>query len=90
MDQAIKLEEQLASMMAMVERLCKESGQKDAQIRRQNKQIADLTKKLEKRPLEASNKGSQSKESDKESNHSQGSNKEHKSCLLYTSPSPRD
>ena len=62
MNQAMNLEEQLASMKATLERLCKESAQQDAQIRRQNKQIADLTKKLEKRPLEASNKGSQSKE----------------------------
>jgi len=37
-----------------------------------------LTKKLEKRPLEACNKGSRSKESNKELNHSEYSNKEHK------------
>jgi len=34
MDQAINLEEQLASMKAMTERLCKESAQKNAQIKR--------------------------------------------------------
>ena len=57
----MNLEEQLASMKATLERLCKESAQKDAQIRRQNKQIADLTKKLEKRPLKASNEGHKAK-----------------------------
>ena len=79
MDQAINLKEQLASMKAMMERLCKESAQKDAQIKRQNKRIADLTKKLEKRPIEASNKCSSAEESDAESNHSQDSIEEHKS-----------
>ena len=40
--------------------------------------ITNLTKKLDKRPLEACNKGSRSKESHKESNHNKYSNKEHK------------
>jgi len=48
MNQVMNLEEQLASMKATLERLCKESVQKDAQIKRQNKQIANSTKKLEK------------------------------------------
>jgi len=43
-------------MKATVDRLLKESAEKDAQIKRQNKQIANLTKKLEKQPIEASNK----------------------------------
>jgi len=79
MDQAINLEEQLASMKAMMKRHCKESAQKDAQIKRQNKRIANLTKELEKRPIEASNKCSSAEESDKESNHSQDSDEKHKS-----------
>ena len=79
MDQAINLKEQLASMKTTLERFSKENVEKDDKIKLQNKQIADLTKKLKKRPLETSNKGSQSKESYKESNHSQGSNEEHKS-----------
>jgi len=78
MDQAINLEEQLASMKAMMERLCKESAQKDAQIKRQNKRIVDLTKKLEKRPIEASNKCSSAEDSDKESNHNEQSDDERK------------
>jgi len=79
MDQAINLKDQLASMMAMLERLSKENAEKDAKIKYPNKRIIDLTKKLEKRPLETSNKGSQSKESGKESNHSEYSTEEHKS-----------
>ena len=79
MNKAINLEEQLASMKVMLERLSKENAKKDAKIRHHNKQIINLTKKLEKWPLEASNKGSQSKESDKESNHSEDSDEEHKS-----------
>jgi len=47
-DQAINLEEQLASMMAMLERLSKENAEKDAKIKHQNKPIIDLTKTLEK------------------------------------------
>ena len=78
-DQAINLEEQLASMMAMLERLSKENAEKDAKIKHQNKPIIDLTKTLEKWPFKASNNGSQSKDSGKESNHSEDSDEEHKS-----------
>jgi len=42
------IKEQLASVKATLDRLLKERAEKDAQIKRQNKQIADLTKKLEK------------------------------------------
>jgi len=63
-------------MKATLEWLSKENAEKDDKIKRQNKRIIDLTKKLEKQPLEASNKGSRSKESDEESNHSQDSNEE--------------
>jgi len=78
MNQAINLEEQLASMKATLERLCKENAEKNAKIKHKNERIADLTKKLEKQPFEACNKGSQSKELNKESKHSENSNKEHK------------
>jgi len=47
---------------------------KAAQIKRQSKQITDLTKKLGKRTSEAFNKCSSSEDSDKESNHSEESN----------------
>ena len=46
MDQAIKLEEQLASMKAMLERLSKENAEKDAKIKHQNERIADLIKEV--------------------------------------------
>jgi len=48
MDQAINVEEQLASMKATLKRLSKEKDEKDAKIKHQDKQIIDLTKKLEK------------------------------------------
>ena len=54
-------------------KLCKENTERDAKMKHQNQWIASLTKKLEKQPLEACDKGSQSKESDKESNYSEGS-----------------
>ena len=74
----MNLEEQLASMKATLERLCKESVQKDAQIKRQNKQIANSTKKLEKWPIEAFNKCSGAEDSGKGSNHNEQSNDERK------------
>ena len=78
MNQAINLEEQLASMNPTLERLCKENAEKDAKLKHQNERIANLTKKLEKQAFGACNKGSQSKESDKESNHNEDSDQEHK------------
>ena len=42
-----------------------------------NKQIADLTKKLEKRPIEASNKCLGVEDSGKESNHNEKFDDEH-------------
>jgi len=61
-------EEQLASMKVMLDRLSTESAEKDTQIKCQNEQIAELTKKLEKKSFESSNKESGNKDSDKESN----------------------
>jgi len=82
MNKVMNLEEQLASMKVTLERLCKASAQKDAQITRQNKQIADLTKKLEKRPIKASNKCSSAEDFDKESNHNEQSEDERKEGSL--------
>jgi len=79
------LEEQLASMKATLDRLSKESAEKDTQIKRQNDQIAKLTKRLEKKFSEASNKGSGAEDSDKESHHSEESDndrKANKDCSL--------
>ena len=54
--ETINLKEQLTDLKATLERLLKENVENDAQIKRQNKQIVDLTKKLEKWTSEASNK----------------------------------
>jgi len=74
----MNLEEQLPSMKVALEKLCKENAEKNAKIKHQNEQIADWIKKFEKRPLEACNKGSQSKECDKESNRNEDFDKQHK------------
>ena len=66
-------------MKATLDRLLKESAEKDAQIKHQNKQIANLTKKLEKRPIEASNKCSDAKDSDDEYKHNEKLDNERKS-----------
>ena len=74
--EAINLEEELTNMTATLERLSKKSKEKDAQIKRQNKQIASLKKKLENRSFEALNKGSSDEDPDEESNHNKQSNDE--------------
>jgi len=76
--EAAEIKDQLASMKATLDRLSKESAEKDAQINRQNEQIAKLMKKLEKKSSEASNKGSGDEDSDKESNRDEDSDDE---CL---------
>jgi len=58
----------------MLDGLSKESIEKDAQIKRQNEQIAELMKKLEKKLSETSNKGSSDEDSGKESNRDEDSN----------------
>jgi len=76
--EATNVEEQLANMKATLEKLAKESLEKDAQIKRQSEHIAALMKKLGKRLFESSTKGSDGEESDKESNCSEDSDDE---CL---------
>ena len=73
------IEEQLASMKATLDKLLKESVEKDAQIKLQNEQIADLTKKLKKQPIEASNKCADAEDSDDESHYNEKSDNKHKS-----------
>jgi len=77
--EATSIEEQLASMKVTLDRLLKGSVGKDAQIKRQGRQVAILTKKLEKRPIEASNKCSDAEDSDDVSNHNEKSENERKS-----------
>ena len=56
-------------MKDMLDWLFKESAEKHAQIKHQNKWIAKLKQKLEKKTSIASSKGSGDKVSDKESKH---------------------
>jgi len=76
--EAANVKEQLTSMKATLDRLPRESSEKDAQIKRQNEQIAELMKRLEKKSSEASNKGSDEEDSNKESNCDKESNDERK------------
>jgi len=48
--------EQVANMKTTMNRPLKETVERDSQINHQNKQIANLTNKLGKRPFETSNK----------------------------------
>jgi len=70
MIEATSAKEQLGSMKATLDRVSKDSAEKDAQIKCQNKQIAKLMKKLEKK----SSKTSSDQDSDKESNRDEHSN----------------
>jgi len=54
--EAINLLEQVANMKTTMNRPLKETVERDSQINHQNKQIANLTNKLGKRPFETSNK----------------------------------
>ena len=74
--EAANIKEQLASMKATLDRLSKESAEKDAQIKCQKEHIAQLMKKLEKKSSEFSNKGSSDEDTDKESNHDEDSDEE--------------
>jgi len=47
------LEEEMAAMKAMLERLIKENEEKEARIKLHEKKIAKLTRKLKKRPAQS-------------------------------------
>jgi len=53
-------------MKATLDRISRESAKKDAQIKRQNEQITELMKRLEKKSFESSNKDLDEEDSDKE------------------------
>ena len=76
--EAANIEEQLVSMKATLDKLLKESAEKDDQIKYQNKQIVDLTKKFEKRPTKAYNKCSDAEDSNNESNYNEKSDNKRK------------
>jgi len=64
----VNLEEEFASMKATLERLSKESAEKDARIKRQEEHNAQLLKKLDKGLHASSNRGTSSDENEKGSN----------------------
>jgi len=64
----VNFEEEFASMKATLERLSKESAEKDARIRRQEEHIVKLLKKLDKGPRASSTRGASSNEDKKGSN----------------------
>jgi len=76
--EAANVEEQLASMKTTLDKLSRESAEKDAQIKRQNEQITELMKRPEKKSSEASKKDSDEEDSDKESNRAEESDDERK------------
>ena len=69
----VNFEEEFASVKAMLERLFKESAEKDAHIKCQKGHIAKLLEKLDKEPHASSNKGVSSDEDEKRSNQSETS-----------------
>ena len=65
-------------MKGTLDRFSTENPEKDAQIKRKSKQIANLTKKLEKWMSKAFNKGSGGKDSKIESTRNEQFNNAHK------------
>ena len=68
---AVNLEEEFVGMKAMLERLSKESAEKDTHIKRQEEHIAKLLKKLDEGLRASSNRGASSDENEKGSNRSE-------------------
>jgi len=62
----VNFEEEFASIKATLERLSKESAEKDARIKRQEEQIAKLLKRLDKGPRASSNRGASSDKDEKD------------------------
>jgi len=69
----VNFEEKFASIKATLERLSKESAEKDAHFKRQEEHIAKLLKKLDKGLRASSNRGTSSDEEEKGSNQSEAS-----------------
>jgi len=61
------LKEEMAAMKAMLERLIKESEEKEARIKVQEEKSTILTRKLEKRPARSLAKSSKSEEEERAS-----------------------
>ena len=62
---AVNFEKEFASMKATLERLSKESVEKNARIKRQEEHIAKLLKKLDKGSRASLNRGASSDEDEK-------------------------
>jgi len=67
----VNLKEEFASTKATLERLSKESAEKDSYIKRHEEHIAKLLKKLDKWPHASSNESTSSEEDEKGSNGSE-------------------
>jgi len=76
MIEAVNFEEEFTSVKATLERLSKESAEKDERIKCQEGHIAKLLKKLDKGPRPSSNRGASSDEDEKGSNRSEASEDE--------------
>ena len=76
--EADNAKEQLASIKATLDKLSRESAEKDPKSSVKNDQIDKLMKKLEKKSSETSNKCSDEEDSNKKSNHNEKPNDEWK------------
>jgi len=73
---ANNLEEDMPAIKAMLERLVKESEEKEAHIKLREEKIARLTRKLEKRPTQSLTKSSESVDEERASIQSKASDEE--------------
>jgi len=73
------LEEEMANMKAILEKLTRDNEEKEARIKLQEEKIAKLTRKLEEQPAQSSTKDSESEDSEKMSIHNEASNSEKQS-----------
>ena len=67
------LEEEMANMKAILEKITRYNEEKEAHIKLQEEKIAKLTRKLEKRPTQSSTKDSEIEDSKKMSIHTEAS-----------------
>jgi len=73
------LEEEMANMKAILEKLTRDNEEKEAHIKLQKEKIAKLTRKLGKRPAQSSTKDSESDDSEKMPIHIEASDSEKQS-----------
>ena len=73
------MEEEVANMKAILEKLTRDNEEKEARIKLQEEKIAKLIRKLEKRPTQSFTKDSESEDSEKMSIHIETSDSEKQS-----------